>query len=802
MKPIKYYTAFFLFFFFNLLVVRAQILPANVNVEDLSNEQIVQIQNEINSRGLTFEQAAELARAQGASQLQINQLQQRLNQLVSGQTINQSSAANQSPAMGSGNVTQALSVKEEATTTEKNKQVYGYNLFNAENLTFEPSVNLPAPDDYVVGINDVITINVWGASQQNYSLTVNADGNIQIPDLGPVQVNGKELQAVRSLISNRLVAIYSGMGGSKPNTFAEISLGQLRSIKVNVIGEAITPGTYTLPATASVFNALYLSGGPNENGSFRNIRLIRDNKVLAEIDVYDYLLNANMGQNVTLRDQDIIYIPTYTTRVATGGEFKREGYFELTGDETLASLLKYAGGFTDVAYSSLLSVTRTTGKELKVIDVQDSDFNTFLLLNGDSVSAGKIIDRYENRVSIQGAVFRPGTYALEQDMHLSDLIAKAEGVKEDVFSNRGVIIRLGEDLSPMTLPFNVTDALNGKDDFILQREDQVVIRDIFSMREERFVRVYGQVQNPGQYEFKDNMSLEDLIFLSGGLTEAASESYVEISRRHDYQAASQVSDNLVELFQFDINRNLSLDEEDSAFKLKPFDYVYVRNAPSYYEQRTVEIQGEVVYPGSYSISSKTERVSDLLQRAGGISSYAYLEGATLTRKINNADEILQSVELLGDSLLEQSQEQVDNGRLELRLADILQNPGSVYDYVLKEGDVIIIPEVMEEVNVSGEVLNPIGLTYQPNKTLRYYIELAGGFSDEAKKSKVYVIYSDGTAQTSKRMLLGRSYPKVEPGSRIIVPSKPEKPAGDQTTRWLSIASAFSSLAVAIAAVLR
>ena len=782
------------------LVPLAQV-PNNIKVDQLSDEQVQQIVEEISSRGLTMEQAIELARIRGASPTQISQLQSRIRELrYQGQT-NTSSSTRQTTTLVS--TAEPLSQKAPISSSATNKKIFGFNFFNSQNLTFEPSVNISIPESYVLGINDQLVINVWGASQQTYRLTVDNNGSIQIPDLGPVQVAGLEFREAEQRIRQRLVAIYSGMGGDRPNTFAEIGISNLRSIKVNVIGEVNAPGTYTLPATASAFNALYLSGGPNENGSFRNIQVIRQNKLIAQIDVYDFLIRANTGNNITLRDQDILFIPTYNKRVAANGTFKREGYYELKDQESLNDLLSYTGGFSDQAYQNRLTITRKTGTQLKVLDVTQEEFASFVPQNGDSIVAGEIITRYENRVNISGAVFRPGTYELTEDMRLSELIDRAEGVKESVFSNRGVIIRLGEDLSPQTISFHVPDILNGNDDVVLQREDQVIIQDIFSMREARFVRIYGQVLNPGQYPYRENMSLKDLLFLAGGFTEAASESFIELARRRDRQLASEVSDELASLYQFTIGRDLVINQEDARFKIQPYDYIYVRKAPSYNVQKTVTIQGEVVYPGPYSISSKDERVSDLIKRSGGLTPHAYSKGAILKRMRIDDEIIKQSMDAaVEDSLLESAGEQLaESYKLELRLTEILAKPGSIYDYVLREGDEIIIPEITQEVKISGEVLNPIGLAYQENKSLKYYINRSGGFSSDAKKGKVFVIYSDGTTKVTKG-LFRRSYPKAEPGSQIVVPQKPERPAGDQTARWLSIASAFSSIAIAIAAVLR
>jgi protein involved in polysaccharide export with SLBB domain len=782
------------------LIPSAQV-PNNVNVNNLSDQQVEQIVEEISDRGLTMEQAIELARIRGASSTQISQLQSRIRELrLKGQSSAGTTEQQPESAVAKADT---LSQKAPIEPSPLNKKIFGFNFFNSQNLTFEPSVNIPIPENYVLGINDQLVINIWGASQQTYQLTVDNNGSIQIPDLGPVQVAGLEFREAEKRIRQRLVAIYSGMGSDRPNTFAEIGISNLRSIKVNVIGEVNAPGTYTLPATASAFNALYLSGGPNENGSFRNIQVIRQNKLMAQIDVYDFLIHANTDNNIALRDQDILFIPTYNKRVAATGTFKREGYYELKDQENLNDLLNYTGGFSDQAYQDRLMITRTTGKQFKVEDVTQEEFGSFIPQNGDSIVAGEIINRYENRVTISGAVFRPGTFELSEGMTLSELIVKADGVKENVYSNRGVIIRMGNDLSPQTIAFHVPDIINGTDDVELKREDQVIIQDIFSMREARFVRIYGEVLNPGQYPYRDNMSMKDLVFLAGGFTEAASESFIELARRHDYQAASEISDQLATLHQFTIGRDLVINQEDALFKIKPYDYIYVRKAPSYNKQRTVTIQGEVAYPGPYSISSKTERVSDLVKRSGGLTPHAYSKGAILKRMRSDDEIIKQSMHTaLDDSLLESADEQMaDNYKLELRLESILAKPGSMDDYVLREGDEIIIPEVTQEVKISGEVLNPIGLAYQENKSLKYYINRSGGFSSDAKKGKVFVIYSDGTTSVTKG-LFKRNYPEAEPGSQIVVPQKPERPAGDQTTKWLSIASAFSSLAIAIAAVLR
>ena len=577
--------------------------PANINVDNLSDQQIQQIVTEVNARGLTIDQAAQMAQMQGASPTQIEQLKQRIQELnfSKGNSIaNPSGQAVKTSRFSREAFTQKAVIK----ASPEVKRIFGFQLFNSENLTFEPPVNMPTPQNYVLGIDDELTVSIWGASQQTYQLPINTNGAINIPDIGQIYVSGMEFAKAKELIKKRLISIYQGMDGQNPNTYADVSISNLRSIKVNVIGEVMAPGTYTLPSTASAFNALYLSGGPNENGSFRNIQLIRDNKIAKIIDVYDYLINANMEGNIQLREQDVLYIPTYQKRVKAAGAFKRTGIFELSEKEKLSDLIRYLGGFTDQAFKAQLSLTRITDTEKKVIDINQSIYESFVPNNGDSIVASEVIKRFENRINISGAVFRPGTYELTEGLTLSGLIRKAQGVTENYFSNRGLIIRLQNNLAPMTLSFNVDEVLKGTNNIKLQREDQVIIQDIFSMRQKRTIQILGEVQNPGVYPFSDNMTLKDMIFKAGGFTEAASESFIELARRHNYAESNLMSDELVKLYQFNIDRKLNLDAKGDTLHLHPFDYIYVRKAPSYHEQRTVYISGEVRYPGAYSIGSK------------------------------------------------------------------------------------------------------------------------------------------------------------------------------------------------------
>ena len=540
MQRIRLFIGILICFYASVTTLQAQ-NPASVNVNNLSDQQIQQIVAEVNARGLTIDQAAQMAQMQGATPTQIDQLKRRIQELNFSKGNSISNPAAQSVQTKTA-AREVFSEKAIVKASPEVKRIFGFQLFNSENLTFEPPVNIPTPQNYVLGIDDELAISIWGASQQTYQLSIETNGAINIPDIGPVYVSGMEFAKAKELIKRRLISIYRGMDGASPNTYAEVSISNLRSIKINVIGEVMAPGTYTLPSTASAFNALYLSGGPNEKGSFRNIQIIRDNKTIKTIDVYDYLINANMQGNIQLREQDIIYIPTYQKRVEASGAFKRTGLFELTEKEKLSDLIRYLGGFTDQAYQAQLSLTRITGTEKKVIDINQSIFESFVPNNGDSIVASVILDRYENRVNISGAVFRPGTYELTDGLQLSGLIKKAQGVTENYFSNRGLIIRLQNNLAPMTLSFNVDDVLKGTNDITLKREDKVIIQDIFSMREKRIVQILGEVQKPGEFDFTDNMTLKDLIFKAGGFTEAASESFIELARRHNYAESNLMSD--------------------------------------------------------------------------------------------------------------------------------------------------------------------------------------------------------------------------------------------------------------------
>jgi len=773
--------------------------PSKVNVDDMTDEQVLRLIQEMEKRGLTEEQAIMLAQARGMSSQQVMKLEQRIKQVkLSGVPLD--------PEMGEESTVSMIeydmveSVKEPVDSSRVNTRIFGFSFFNNENLSFEPNVNIPVPASYVLGAGDEILIDVWGVSQQNYMFTVDKNGNINIPNIGPIRVGGLTQEVASKRIYNKLTTIYRDLRSSNPQTFASVSVGTVKAIKVNVIGEVFLPGTYTIPGTATAFNALYLSGGPNQDGSFRNIQIIRDGKLFATLDIYEYLLKGKSSVNISLREDDVILIPTYENRIKIGGELKRKGLFEAKKDETVADMIEYAGGFTENAYTHRLELYRNSSRQKVFKDVIQSEFSSTHLESGDSVYVGPILERFENKVAINGAVYRPGNYELAEGLTLKQLIDNADGIREDAFLNRGLITRLMPDLSLKNITFDVSAVLRGEDNYELQREDMVTISSIESLREIRTVEIFGDVQYPGEFDFQADMTLSDLVFKSGGFKESASESYIEISRRLSYEAIKTANDKIADVFQFHISRDLKMNGEDATFALQPFDQVFVRRAPGFENKSVVHIRGEVNYAGQFSLTSKNERISTIVARAGGFTPDAYAAGAMLTRKTveSKQEKALREQLMKNDKSIEFNDIGFDVVGIDLD--KIMKNPGCKEDIFLKHGDELIIPRELQTVEVAGAVLNPLSVSYQRGKSLRHYVRSGGGFALRAKKAKVYVIYPNGVAASTKNYLFFKNYPRVLPGTEIIVPKKPEK-APMSAAAWIAIGSSLASLSLTIVTVI-
>ena len=686
--------------------------------------------------------------------------------------------------------------------------VFGSQLFSKENLTFEPKLNIATPTNYVLGTYDEVMVDISGLYEASYKLKVSPEGTIRIPNVGPVKVAGSTIENATRAIRNQVAKIY--MGVSSGETHVNVSLGNIRSIRVSVVGEATRPGSYTLPSLATAFNALYACGGPNAIGSMRDIKVIRANKVVANLDVYSYLFDGVLSENVGLRDGDIIKIEPYVNRVTIDGAVKHPAVFETTRNETLQQLVRYAGGFADNAYKLKLTVLRLNATGKTVVDVTDKQLSSFKLLSGDSCFVSSTaINKYDNRVDLTGAVLHPGTYALEAGLTVKQLLEKAGGLKEDAFLNMAYVNRKQPNQIPEIIGFNLGDVLKGAaNDVLLQKDDSVVIKSLFDYREEQVVEVMGAVNNPGAFKFVENITLKDVIFKANGFKAMALTDSVELVRViRDPEQLLNTNERTI-VFKFALDKDLNFKKGVSDMVLQNGDRIIVRTIAGYEEVRMVKVEGEVIKPGSYNITNKAERISDVIKRAGGFTRYAYPLGAFLIRtekatgieqRLNNLTKentkkqlqskkdnqldatLLKTAGAAATGLAEkdslQKSTQVEKiysneGVVGINLAEIMKHPGSKSDFFLEEGDNIYIPRELQTVRVMGEVLFPTYVGYQKGMSLGKYINNAGGFSLQAEKKKVFVLYANGTAKSTSRFMWIRFYPKIQPGARIVVPEKP------------------------------
>ena len=714
-----------------------------------------------------------------------------------------------------------------------NNRIFGFSLFTNQDLTFEPSINIPTPKNYILGPTDDLIIDIWGASQATYRQKITPEGSILIPNLGPIYLSGMTIEEATGKITKELSAIFAGLRSG--NSFIKVSLGSVRSIKVNLVGEISMPGTYTLSSLATVFNALYVANGPSENGSLRDVKVIRNNKPVAELDLYDFLLKGEQKDDIRLEDGDVVFIAPYQRRVDISGQIKRPGLFDMKSTESLKDLIYFAGGFTSKAYTQRIKIIRKTGKELKFLDIPTADQDTFRLSNGDEVKIDPILSTFENRVAIKGAVYRPGYFALDSTNTLKKLIRHAGGLKEEAFTNRILLFRLKDNFIPEVIPVDLSLLLPGNKDIFLQKDDSVFIPFFTDISEKDSVQIEGEVRKPGKFKYRSNMMAEDLIIQAGGFLESASFARMEIARRITNNMALTTGSQVVEIFQFPISKELKLADSVSKFLLKPFDMVFIRRSPGYGIQCLVSVEGEVLFPGKYSISRKKERISDLIQRAGNVTPEAYIRGASLMRKLSAADSLnrLQTLGRLlmaGDTSIlikDRSNNEISfeinpenivnlkatlgapqlstgskqqrlkllgqlimNGDtaihfkntggnemvLGINLDYILRHPGSDRDLYIQENDVIRIPRETQTITISGALVYPTVVPFIYGKRAKAYINRAGGFSENAKTSKTYVIHANGSvSKTSRGWFFSNKYPRVEPGATIVVPEKNKMP---------------------------
>lgn len=689
----------------------------------------------------------------------------------------------------------------EKSTQEAARLVYGRNIFNSRNLTFAPSQNLPTPVNYRLAAGDEIIIDIWGTNQITYRETISPEGNINISAIGPIYLNGMTINDADKYLRKELGKIYTSLNGDTPTSDMKVTLGQIRTIQINVMGEVAVPGTYTLSSFSNIFHALYRAGGIGRLGSLRNIYLMRNGKKIATVDVYDFILRGKTMDATRLQEGDVIIVPPYEILVDIQGNVKRPMFYEMKNGETVQTLIDYAGNFTGDAYTKNVRMTRQNGKEYQIYTIDNLDYSVFKLMDGDVVSIGAMLERFENKLEIKGAVYRPGIYQFSGQLNtVKQLVEKAEGVMGDAFLTRAVLHREREDLTKEVIQVDLKNILNGsKPDIALQRNDELYIPSIHDLQDIGIISVFGEVARPGTFPYAENTTLEDIIIQAGGLRESASTVRIDISRRIKDSKGTTTSDKIGEMYTFSLKDGFVIDGEP-GFQIKPYDQIFVRKSPAYQTQINVGISGEVLYAGTYALTQKSERVSDLVKKAGGVTPYAYVRGAKISRRIN-AEERRRMNTVLEMARNADEKDSIDVSKLELGdiyyvgidLEAALRHPGSDADIVLREGDQLIVPEYNNTVRISGDVMYPNTVSYVEGKNLKYYIEQAGDYGETAKKKRAYIVYMNGQVKKAKKY---NSH--IEPGCEIIVPTKQKN--AFQLQNMLSIATTSASLATMIASI--
>ena len=675
------------------------------------------------------------------------------------------------------------------------RKVFGRDIFNNKELTFEPNMNIATPQNYRLGPGDAVFVDIYGASQKSIQATVTPDGTIVLEGFGPVDVSGLTVAQANARLKATLGARYS-------SSKIRLTVGQTKTIMVNVMGEVMAPGTYTLSAFASVFHALYMAGGTNDIGTLRNIKVYRNNKLVTTVDIYDYILNGKLKGNVRLADNDVIVVGPYDCLVNVTGKVKRPMFYEMKKSESVGTVLKYAGGFTGDAYKKSVKVIRKAGSKYSIFNVGEFDVNTFKVEDEDSISIDSVIPRYSNMVEIKGAVFRPGMYQVGGEITgVRSLLEHADGVTEDAFLQHAVMHRMKFDRTLEVIQVDVEGIMSGRvADIPLKNEDVLYIPSKKDLLEKQTLTIHGEVLYPGKYAFADNTTVEDLIIQAGGLTDAASMMKVDVSRRIADSHAIEANDTIARTYSFKLKDGFVIDGTP-GFVLMPYDEVYVRTSPGFSEQKNVSIEGEIMFGGTYTLSKKNQRLSELIKEAGGLTNTAYARGARLERRLTpeehaRMETILRMVKSQsgsGDTLDIRKLDIRDTYNVGIQLDKALEEPGSNYDIVLRAGDKIIIPEYTNTVKISGDVMYPNTVTYRKGKGVKFYVDKAGGWGNRAKKSRSYIVYMNGTvAQVGKGA-------KPEPGCEIVVPTKPEG-RKMSTGEIVSIASGSASIAAMIATI--
>ena len=751
-----------------------------------------QLASELARKGVTKEQA-----------MRVKQLYEQQNNVnasnATGTDVNESRLREEMKE----NTSDMLEAHPSTQDLARSNQVFGRNIFNTRNLTFEPSVNIATPLNYRLGPGDEVIIDIWGASQNTIRQQISPDGTINIQKIGPVNLNGLTISEANDYLKKTLNKIYNGLNNTNdPTSDIRLTLGSIRTIQINVMGEVVQPGTYSLSSFSTVFHALYRAGGVSDIGSLRNVQLVRNGKNIATIDVYQFIMKGNIQDDIRLQEGDVVIVPAYDVLVKIDGKVKRPMRFEMKKDESLSTLISYAGGFDADAYTRSLRVVRQNGQEYEVNTVKDLDYSVYKMRNGDVVTAEAILNRFTNKLEIRGAVYRPGIYQLNGKLNtVRELVNEAQGLTGDAFLNRAVLYRQREDLTTEVIPVDIKAIMDGtSQNIILAKNDILYIPSIHDLEDRGDVVIHGEVAKPDSYPYADNMTLEDLIIQAGGLREAASVVRVDVSRRIRNPHSTVDNDTIGRTYTFSLKEGFVVDGTP-GFVLQPYDEVYVRRSPGYQAQQNVVVEGEILFGGSYAMTSREERLSDLINKAGGTTNYAYLRGAKLTRvategeKKRMGDVIRLMSRQLGEAMMDSLGVRVeDHFTVGIDLEKAIANPGSASDLVLREGDVVFIPKNTNTVTINGAVMVPNTVSYIKGENIDYYLNQAGGYSDNAKKSKKFIVYMNGQVTKVK----GSGKKQIEPGCEIIVPSKSKKRTN--MGEILGYATSFSSLGMMIASI--
>lgn len=797
-----------------------------IKVDELSDDQVEELVNRANEAGLSVDDFLQMAQLRGMPSSEVEKLRNRIGDLDLGSSKTRSTnASRREPRkqMDLNEITRGI-YQPQADIIEpaSNDEIFGTSLFYQKNrrLSFEPSLNQATPQSYILGPGDVVFVDIYGQSEQYYEATVNPDGFVILDNIGPISVSGKTITEATGIIKSRVSRYYPGLSGANPTTFLQVTLGNVRTIKVHILGEVRLPGTFTLSAFSTVFNALYSAGGPNENGTMRAIKVIRNNLPIAEIDVYDLLINGTADLDLQLQDQDVILVSPFLSRIKIKGEVKRPMTFEISPEDTFEDLLRYSGGFTDLAFKDRVAISRITGNQRSVSDVYQNQFGMFILKGGDEITVSRILDRFSNRVQIRGAVYREGTFALSEGLTLSLLVKNAEGLRGDAYLERASILRTKSDLSTEMIEVNLRNVLAGSaPDVVLQREDVIRISSIYDVQNERYVQILGEVKRPGTYPYSESMKIEELIILAGGLQESANAQDIEIARRLEDSDLGTLSN----IIPARVNPDLSITSDSPS--LLPFDQVIIRKRSNFTMQRLVAVEGQVNSPGIFAIQNSVERISDLVKRAGGLNQFAYSKGATLIRRTeffnteseqvrrqrnlealrmkliedpNNSEAQEEMLQRLFKDLPNENANPIDTGlasakkesldqiaagtpgfavklketeAVAIDLQKIIENPGSENDLILEEGDILSVPKLLQTVRMRGDVVYPTTLRHESGRGLKHYINGAGGFERRANKKQTYVVYANGAVKRTKGFFGIRNFPPIEPGAEVIVPTK-------------------------------